>query len=148
MNLAQALESLGHGCYRYRDDLSPGPAVLAREAMRHLDATPQVRRWRNLSRRHDALLIHRVLQALRAAWRSRVKMECGELCESLGASKASKRVQKALRILCQRRLAQREGNNRRAVYWAGPPEGGEVAGSVAAGVESNSTRMNFPRIPN
>ena len=64
------------------------------------------------------LLIDRVLEALRAAARSNVKMQSDEICEQLGASKTSKRVEKALRTLCQRGLARREGNNRRSVYCA------------------------------
>ena len=65
-----------------------------------------------------ALLIDRVLEALRAAARSNVKLQSDEICDQLGASKTSKRVEKALRTLCQRGLARREGNNRRSVYCA------------------------------
>lgn len=64
------------------------------------------------------LLIDRVLSALHSAARSNVKLQSDEICDQLGASKTSKRVEKALRTLCQRGLARREGNNRRSVYWA------------------------------
>jgi hypothetical protein len=60
----------------------------------------------------------RVLESLRTSWRSHIKLCENDLCERLGASKASKRVEKALRALCREGLAQREGNNRRAMYWA------------------------------
>lgn len=63
-------------------------------------------------------LADRVLETLRASWRSQRKLCENDLCEMLGASKASKRVEKALRSLVREGLAQREGNNRNAVYWS------------------------------
>jgi hypothetical protein len=64
------------------------------------------------------LLVDRVLEALRAAARSNQKMQSDQLCDQLGASKTSKRVEKALRTLCDQGLAVREGNNRRSLYSA------------------------------
>jgi hypothetical protein len=64
------------------------------------------------------LLVDRVLEALRVAARQNVRLQSDEICDKLGASKTSKRVEKALRALCQQGLAHREGNNRRSVYWA------------------------------
>ena len=64
------------------------------------------------------LLVERVHEALRNAWRSRKKLAAGELCEMLNSSKSSKRVEKALRELCRQGLVQREGNNRNALYWS------------------------------
>jgi hypothetical protein len=60
----------------------------------------------------------RVHHALKASWRAHTKLSENELCEMLGASKASKRVEKALRALVREGLAKREGNNRNAMYWA------------------------------
>ena len=65
-----------------------------------------------------ARLIDRVQSALQASWRSHQKLSENDLCEMLGASKASKRVEKALRELCREGKAHREGNNRNALYWA------------------------------
>ena len=63
-------------------------------------------------------LIDRVHEALKASWRAHTKLSENDLCEMLGASKASKRVEKALRALCKEGRANREGNNRNAMYWA------------------------------
>lgn len=58
------------------------------------------------------------LQTLQASWRSRIKMSCSEVCERIGASKASGRVEKVLRKLWTEGVIKREGNNRSTVYWA------------------------------
>ena len=63
-------------------------------------------------------LVDRVHEALKTSWRSHVKLSVNDLCERLVVSKASKRVEKALRALIREGLAQREGNNRTAMYWA------------------------------
>lgn len=63
-------------------------------------------------------LTSRILESLRTSWRSHVKMSVNDLCERLVVSKASKRVEKALRALIREGHAHREGNNRTALYWA------------------------------
>lgn len=63
-------------------------------------------------------LIERVHGALQTSWRAHTKLSENDLCEMLGASKSSKRVEKALRALCREGRAHREGNNRNAMYWA------------------------------
>lgn len=59
-----------------------------------------------------------VLQTLRNAWRLNTKMSISELCERLGASKASGRVEKILRKFWRHGMVRREGNNRNTVFWA------------------------------
>lgn len=67
---------------------------------------------------HRETLRDRVHNALKVSWRANAKLSENELCEQLGASKTSKRVEKALRALVREGLAKREGNNRNAMYWA------------------------------
>jgi hypothetical protein len=68
--------------------------------------------------RAQTSLADRVLESLRASWRSDTKMSVVDLCDRLVVSKTSKRVEKALRSLIREGLVHREGNNRCAVYWA------------------------------
>ena len=63
-------------------------------------------------------LEERVLRTLRSSWRLRIKMTCAEVCDRVGASKLSGRVEKVMRKLIAEGAVKREGNNRTAVYWA------------------------------
>lgn len=138
MNRAQVLTPLGFGCYEYKTDQSPQVCALALELRRAhgLEGPARVARPPNIGevqthvcqgppKGEDApladplprrvALIDRVLEALR---RSHEKLQERDLCERLNASQASKRVEKSLRILCNKGLVAREGTRRSAVYFA------------------------------
>lgn len=146
MNRGQVLIPEGDGRWKYRDDVATPVSALAVEAWRAVKANraererlvakpmgavtthicegpkPTDEDWIPDARLRKPALIDRVLEALRASWRSKTKLQERDLCERLNASMASKRVEKALRKLCNEGLAQREGNRRSMVYWPSTTE--------------------------
>lgn len=126
MNWGQVLIPLGEGRYAIREDVFPPFSVLALELRRWHASRPrkrivnlQERRSRLFEwERHPQPLRDRVLEALQVARAKGAKLSTEALCQQLHSSKRSKRVGKALRALCAEGLAEREGNNRTALYWA------------------------------
>lgn len=131
MNRAQAIIPLGHGCYTWRDDVSPGPWVLVRvlenrtppKAMpttTHVCQGPPPGKdlIRSESRERHEPMPNRVLRVLRVSWRSKNKMCAREICEKLGVSRSTKWVDKVLRRLCDKGLVRREGTKKQMRYWA------------------------------
>lgn len=107
---------------RFLNDVSPdwllGLEVAGIRERTHICEGPSGEDEEAPGRQRPTPILPRVLEALQAAWRSHTKLSVNDLCERLGASKTSKRVEKALRVLCRDGKAQREGNNRHALYWA------------------------------
>lgn len=123
MNLGQALISIGHGCYKWRQDISPGFSVLAREATRN---APQLRNhidgahYKKLTWQARELneFARKLVRILFDAHQRSTKLGFAELCEQAGVPQSSGYAKRTLTFLQKRGLVHREGKNRGAVYWA------------------------------
>lgn len=143
MNKAQMMISLGEGCFEWRTDLLPARSVLALELQRQptFRAGMTNREYR-LTPEERAVRIDRLdaarcaptsrlgvtqaklLNVLRLATRNGQRLSYSEICERAGLQPGGA-THRVLVQLFKRKLIEREGQNRGAVYWAG--EEGDVA---------------------
>lgn len=124
MNLGQALISIGHGCYEWRQDISPGFSVLAFEAKHdpveartYILSVTYGKKKLGAERGLNALG-EKMVRILHAAFEQSMKLSFAELCTQAGVSSTASYARDTLAFLYKNGKVQRTGKRRGTVYWA------------------------------
>lgn len=111
MNMAQAVISLGFGCYAWKG------VVTAPGALKKTFEQIHAGEWKPTS--EHAELIEKMLAVLRAAGKSGQRLSRKQICTKLGVPPHMARMaRRLLKWLCDSGAANRDGSRCGAVYWA------------------------------